>query len=87
MKLRLIITKNQIGFLNILGYCFSEPFVKNNKLKIFNSAFLCSNNKNYKKIFFAMDKNEKMYEIYIHIKELRNKSINIIDYKFTVTKD
>ena len=50
MKLRLIITKNQIGFLNILGYCFSEPFVKNNKLKILNSAFLCSNNKNYKKI-------------------------------------
>lgn len=87
MKLRIIVTKNQIGFLKRLGTFSSFSFIRHNKLKVYDSSVLSTNFKNYKKIFFAMDENKKVNEFDIHIKELRNKSINIVDYKFTVTKD
>ena len=87
MKLRIIVTKNQIGFLTILGTFSSFSFIRHNKLKVYDSSLLSTNFKNYKKIIFAMNDDKKIYEIYIHIKELRKKSINIIDYKFTATKD
>ena len=86
MKLRIIVTKNQIGFLTILGTFSSFSFIRHNKLKVYDSSLLSTNFKNYKKIIFAMNDDKKIYEIYIHIKELRKKSINIIDYKFTATK-
>lgn len=87
MKLRIIVTKNQIGFLTRLGTFFSFSFIRNNKLKIYDSSVLSTNFKNYKKIIFTKDENKKVNEFDIHIKELRNKSINIVDYKFTVIKD
>jgi hypothetical protein len=86
MKLRIIVTKNQIGFLTSLGIFSSFSFIRNNKLKIYDSSVLSTNYKNYKKIIFTKDENKKVNEFDIHIKELRNKSINIVDYKFTIKK-
>ena len=87
MKLRIIVTKNQIGFLTILGTFSSNSFIRCNKLISCHSSVLSTNIKNYKKIIFAMNKDRKVNEFYMHIKELRNKSINIIDYKFTIAKE
>lgn len=86
MKLRIIVTKNQIGFLTRLSTFSSFSFIRNNKLKIYDSSVLSTNYKNYKKIIFTKDENKKVNEFDIHIKELRNKSINIVDYKFTIKK-
>lgn len=86
MKLRIIVTKNQIGFLTRLGTFSSFSFIRHNKLKVYDSSVLSTNYKNYKKIIFTKDENKKVNEFDIHIKELRNKSINIIDYKFTIKK-
>ena len=86
MKLRIIVTKNQIGFLTRLGTFSSFSFIRNNKLKIYDSSVLSTNYKNYKKIIFTKDENKKVNEFDIHIKELRNKSIHIVDYKFTIKK-
>lgn len=86
MKLRIIVTKNQIGFLTRLGTFSSFLFIRNNKLKVYDSSVLSTNFKNYKKIIFTKDENKKVNEFDIYIKELRNKSINIVDYKFTIKK-
>ena len=87
MKLRIIVTKNQIGFLTLLGVFSSNSFIRCNKLTSCSTSVLSTNFKNYKKIIFAMNEDRKVNEFYIHIKELRNKSVNIVDYKFTITKD
>ena len=86
MKLRIIVTKSQIGFLTTLGNFSSFSFIRHNKLKVYDSSVLSTNFKNYKKIIFAMNEDKKINEFDIHIKELRNKSINIVDYKFTIKK-
>ena len=87
MKLRIIVTKNQIGFLTLLGVFSSNSFIRCNKLMSCSTSVLSTNFKNYKKIIFAMNEDRKVNEFYMHIKELRNKSINIVDYKITITKD
>jgi len=86
MKLRIIVTKSQIGFLTTLGNFSSFSFIRRNKLKVYDSSVLSTNFKNYKKIIFAMNEDKKINEFDIHIKELRNKSINIVDYKFIIKK-
>ena len=70
MKLRIIVTKNQIDFLTLLGAFSSNSFIRCNKLTSCSTSVLSTNFKNYKKIIFAMNEDRKVNEFYIHIKEL-----------------